>query len=100
MLPLVRALAAGREADAPLFVTSSGHRLHASAFKRTLAWGTVGEGRRTHDLRHTAACLWLARGVEPSGAQREHTDARQSTTMMGAAAGTFACSEPCCDQWS
>jgi hypothetical protein len=50
MLPLVRALAAGREADAPLFVKSSGHRLHASAFKRTLAWGTVGEGRRTHDL--------------------------------------------------
>ena len=52
MLPLVRALAAGREADAPLFVTSSGHRLHASAFKRTLAWGTVGEGRRIHEPRH------------------------------------------------
>ena len=22
-------------------------------------------GRRIHDLRHTAACLWLAKGVAP-----------------------------------
>jgi hypothetical protein len=55
VLPLVRAMAIGREADAPLFVTSSGHRLHASAFKRTLAWAKVAGGRRIHDLRHTAA---------------------------------------------
>ena len=48
----------------PLFVTASGHRLHATAFKRTLAWSTVGEGRRIHDLRHTAACLWLSLGVD------------------------------------
>lgn len=55
----------GREPDEPLFLTASGHRLHASAFKRTLAWSATGEGRRIHDLRHTAACLWLARGVDP-----------------------------------
>lgn len=52
VLPLVRELAAGRDADAALFVTSSGHQLHASAFKRTLAWPSVAEGRRIHDLRH------------------------------------------------
>ena len=45
-------------------MTESGHRLHATALKRTLAWSTVAEGRRIHDLRHTAACLWLARGVD------------------------------------
>ena len=32
---------------------------------RTRAAGTdTGSGRRIHDLRHTAACLWLARGVD------------------------------------
>jgi integrase len=50
VLLIVRALAEGREADAPLFVTASGHRLHASAFKRTLDWPNVAEGRRIHDL--------------------------------------------------
>jgi integrase len=25
----------------------------------------VAEGRRIHNLRHTAACLWLARRVDP-----------------------------------
>jgi integrase len=64
VLPIVRALAVDRDADAPLFVTASGHRLHATAFKRTLAWSTVAEGRRIHDLRHTAACLWLTLGVD------------------------------------
>lgn len=55
----------GRASHDLVCVTASGHRLHASAFKRTLAWKAVGRGRRIHDLRHTAACLWLARGVEP-----------------------------------
>ena len=65
VLPIVRAFAAGREADERLCVTSTGHQLHATAFKRTFDWAVVAEGRRIHDLRHTAACLWLARGVDP-----------------------------------
>ena len=52
VLPLVRAMAQGREAEAPLFVTASGHRLHSTAFKRTLGWSALAEGRRIHDLRH------------------------------------------------
>jgi hypothetical protein len=36
VLPLVRAMAVDRDADARLFVTDSGHQLHATAFKRTL----------------------------------------------------------------
>lgn len=64
VLPLIRACAEGRGPDERLFLTESGHRLHATAFKRTLAWATTSEGRRIHDLRHTAACLWLARGVD------------------------------------
>jgi integrase len=65
ILSLVREMARDRDADAPLVVTTTGHRLHASAFKRTLGWATLADGRRIHDLRHTAACLWLARGVDP-----------------------------------
>jgi integrase len=82
VLPIVRALAAGREADVPLFVTASGHRLHASAFKRTLAWERVAEGRRIHDLRHTAACLWLALGVDPGTVQAWMGHASIATTNL------------------
>ena len=82
VLPLVRSMAAGREADAPLFVTSSGHRLHSTAFKRTLGWSTLAEGRRIHDLRHTAACLWLARGVDPGTVQAWMGHASIATTNL------------------
>lgn len=82
VLPIVRTLAADRDPDAALFVTSSGHQLHASAFKRTLAWATVAEGRRIHDLRHTAACLWLARGVDPVTVQAWMGHASIATTNL------------------
>lgn len=32
-----------------------------------MRWEKIG--RRLHDLRHTAACLWLARGVDPGTVQ-------------------------------
>lgn len=82
VLPLVRVMAAGREADAPLFVTSSGHRLHSTAFKRTLGWSTLADRRRIHDLRHTAACLWLARGVDPGTVQAWMGHASIATTNL------------------
>jgi integrase len=65
VLPLVQSWAAGKAADELLLTTATGHRLHASAVKRSVHWSTVAPGRRIHDLRHTAACLWLARGVDP-----------------------------------
>lgn len=64
-LPLVLACAAGKGPDDLLFTTRSGHQLHASAVKRSVAWSRSAPGRRIHDLRHTAACLWLAKGVDP-----------------------------------
>ena len=82
ILPMVRAMAAGREGGAHLFVTSSGHRLHASAFKRGIGWSTLAEGRRIHDLRHTAACLWLARGVDPLTVQAWMGHASIATTNL------------------
>lgn len=82
VLPLVRALAVSRAPEDALFVTGSGHQLHASAFKRTLDWSTVGEGRRIHDLRHAAACLWLARGVDPVTVQAWMGHASIATTNL------------------
>ncbi len=82
VLPLVREMALGRDADEALFVTTTGHQLHASAFKRTLAWSTVAEGRRIHDLRHTAACLWLSRGVDPVTVQAWMGHASIATTNL------------------
>ena len=63
-------------------MTESGHRLHATALKRTLAWSTVAEGRRIHDLRHTAACLWLARGVDVVTVQAWMGHASVATTNL------------------
>ena len=82
VLPLLRVLASGRAADELLFVTSSRHQLHASAFKRTLAWARVARGRRIHDLRHAAACLWLARGVDPVTVKTWMGHASMSTTNL------------------
>ena len=65
MLPLVRGVRGSKGPDDLLLTTKSGHQLHAAAVKRSVAWSTVAPGRRIHDLRHTAACLWLARGVDP-----------------------------------
>ncbi len=80
VLSIVRALAANRQPDDLLCVTSAGHKLHATAFKRTLAWPQIAESRRIHDLRHTAACLWLARGVNPATVQAWMGHASIATT--------------------
>jgi len=70
VLPIVRELVEGQGQDALLCATATGHQLHATALKRTLGWTTIADGRRIHDLRHTAACLWLARGVDPATVRR------------------------------
>lgn len=69
LLPLMRQFAKDKGPDDLLVTSSTGHRLHAAAFKRTARWSTTGRGRRLHDLRHTAACLWLAAGVPVSTVQ-------------------------------
>ncbi len=63
---IVTRLAAERERGDLLLTTSRGAQLHRSAVMRALAWPETGRGRRLHDLRHTAARLWLAEGVDPA----------------------------------
>ena len=62
----VRRSAVGKSPGEYLLTGPSGGQLWRSAFLRASAWESVAMGRRLHDLRHTAACLWLARGVDLS----------------------------------
>lgn len=62
----VRRLVEDKEPEDYLATGPSGGQLWRSAFQRTSGWDQVAMGRRLHDLRHTAACLWLARGVDLS----------------------------------
>ena len=55
-------------------------RLRVQAHART--GRTLAEGRRIHDLRHTAACLWLARGVDPVTVQSWMGHASIATTNL------------------
>lgn len=59
----------GRDPDAPLFANSSGGFLNGGNWKRAVHWKEISRGRRVHDLRHTAATLWLANGVDLKTAQ-------------------------------
>jgi len=69
VLSIVQRLSEGKEPGDLLLTTSRGATLHRSAVLRSVKWATTGQGRRVHDLRHTAACLWLARGVDPGTVQ-------------------------------
>ena len=64
VLPIVQRLAEGKKATDLLLTTDSGATLHHGAVIRALQWEKIGQGRRLHDLRHTAACLWPARRVD------------------------------------
>jgi integrase len=69
VLPLVLAMATDKEPGDLLFTTDGGAQLHRTAVLRAVNWRKTSHGRRIHDLRHTAVCLWLARGVDPGTVQ-------------------------------
>lgn len=63
LLPAVRRFADGKGPDDLLFTRPGGGQLHRSMFVRQTNWAQTGRGRTLHDLRHTAACEWILRGV-------------------------------------
>lgn len=69
VLPIVLDLAKDRKRNELLFTTDRGSQLHRTPVLRSVDWSKTSSGRRIHDLRHTAACLWLARGVDPGTVQ-------------------------------
>ena len=80
ILPIVQELAQANSSDSLLFVTQSGHQLHASALKRTIGWTSLSGGRRIHDLRHTAACRGSRWGVDLASVQSWMGHASIATT--------------------
>jgi integrase len=69
VLPIVLGFTDGKASTDLLFTTERGARLHRTSVLRALKWEKTGKGRRIHDLRHTAACLWLSRGVNAGTVQ-------------------------------
>jgi integrase len=66
VMEAVQRAASGKCPDDYLTTRPNGGQLWRSAFQRAGSWETVAMGRRLHDLRHTAACLWLTRRVDLS----------------------------------
>ena len=64
VLPTVELWAVGKEGDDLLFPAPEGGYIRAQNWRRAVRWTTTGLGRRPHDLRHTAASLWIAAGVD------------------------------------
>lgn len=62
-LAVVERLRVGKSPDDLLVTSSGGAKLHRTAFIRTSHWDVVCPEHRLHDLRHTAATLWLQESI-------------------------------------
>lgn len=67
--PALNRLTAGKNNNDLVFTGERGGQLWGNRFRALTSWTTVAKGRRIHDLRHTAACLWLSKGVDLSTVQ-------------------------------
>jgi integrase len=86
LVPIVDRWSAGKVPDAWLFEAPEGGPLRESNWKRSVGWSaatsTVGvPGFRVHDLRHTAASVWLGAGADPKVVQRVLGHATAAMTM-------------------
>jgi len=86
LVPIVDRWAAGKSPDAWLFDGPEGGPLQESNWKRSVGWSqaTTAAGKpgfRVHDLRHTAASMWLAAGADPKVVQRVLGHATAAMTM-------------------
>jgi integrase len=92
LVPVVAAWAAGKAPDDLLFTTDEGHRLNNSNWRRIVGWSKVCRGRRIHDLRHTAATLWLTNGLDIKTVQQwlGHASGELTLNLYGHWMGTDA----------
>lgn len=90
--PVVESWAEDREPDDLLFPAPEGGYLHAQNWRRSVHWTKTGLGRRPHDLRHTAASLWIAAGVDIKtvSAWLGHSTAKLTLDTYGHLMGTDA----------
>jgi len=66
---IVSPLLRDRPPNELLFRSPEGGRLNGPNWKRAVDWAKHCDGRRVHDLRHTAATLWLTNGIDPKTVQ-------------------------------
>lgn len=90
--PVIESWVEGREPADLLFPAPGGGFLHAQNWRRSVRWDQTGRGRRPHDLRHTAASLWIAAGVDIKtvSAWLGHSTAKLTLDTYGHLMGTDA----------
>ena len=86
LVPIIDRWSAGKEPEAWLFAAPGGGPLRESNWKRSVGWRSAKAAAglpdvRVHDLRHTAASLWLAAGADPKVVQRVLGHATAAMTM-------------------
>jgi integrase len=92
VLPLID----GKRPDALVFPNTNGNHRSGRNWSRDSHWETSNRGRRVHDLRHTAATLWLQNGVDLKTVQAwlGHSTAKLTADLyahyMGSDADTAA----------
>lgn len=90
--PVIAVWAQGKDPEDLLFPAKEGGYLHTQNWRRMVRWDTTGLGRRPHDLRHTAASLWIAAGVDIKtvSAWLGHSTAKLTLDTYGHLMGTDA----------
>ena len=86
LVPLVDRWAFGKEAGAWVFPAPGGGPMREENWKRSVEWSravaSIGvPALRVHDLRHTAASVWLGAGADPKVVQRVLGHASAAMTM-------------------
>ncbi len=86
VVPIVEAWAEGKDTDDWLFAAPGGGPMYEANWKRSIdctrATTSIGiPTLRVHDLRHTAASVWLAAGADPKVVQRILGRASAAMTM-------------------
>jgi integrase len=86
LVPIVDRWSAGKAPDAWLFDAPGHGPLRESNWKRSVGWSAATaaaglQGFRVHDLRHTAASVWLGAGADPRVVQRVLGHASAAMTM-------------------
>jgi integrase len=90
VVPIVERWAAGKSPREWLFHAPEGGPLRETNWKRSVRWreavAAIGRpGLRVHDLRHTAASVWLGSGADPKVVQRVlgHGSAAMTMDLYG-----------------
>ena len=86
VVPIADRWSAGKSPGEWLFAAPAGGPLRETNWQRSVSWreakATIGRPElRVHDLRHTAASVWLASGADPKVVQRVLGHATAAMTM-------------------